>query len=67
MLDEKYTRQNRKESRLRELAYQALAVQAEIELAFHSPETVSSWIARWSGNKLSQLDLKAMFWRWRSG
>ena len=62
--DEKYTRQRRKESCLRERAYQALAGQAEIELAFHTPETVSSWSGRWSGTDLHQYDLEEMFWRW---
>ncbi|HGU9533068.1 TPA: plasmid SOS inhibition protein A [Escherichia coli] len=62
--DEKYTRQRRKESCQRERAYQALAGQAEIELAFHTPETVSSWSARWSGTELRQYDLEEMFWRW---
>ncbi|EKH3107935.1 plasmid SOS inhibition protein A [Salmonella enterica] len=61
---EKYTRQRRKEACLREAAYQALAGQAEIELAFHTPETVSSWSARWSGTELHQYDLEDMFWRW---
>ncbi|EIX3165468.1 plasmid SOS inhibition protein A, partial [Salmonella enterica] len=40
------------------------AGQAEIELAFHTPETVSSWSARWSGTELRQYDLEDMFWRW---
>lgn len=62
--DEKYTRQRRKEAGLRETAYQALAGQAEIELAFHTPETVSSWSVRWSGTALCQYDLEEMFWRW---
>lgn len=62
--DEKYTRQRHKERCQRERAYQALAGQAEIELAFHTPETVSSWSARWSGTELRQYDLEAMFWRW---
>jgi len=61
---EKYTRQRRKEACQRETAYQALAGQAEIELAFHTPETVSSWSARWSGTELHQYDLEEMFWRW---
>ena len=61
---EKYTRQRRKEQCQRERAYQALAGQAEIELAFHTPETVSSWSARWSGTELRQYDLEDMFWRW---
>ncbi|EIJ4064692.1 plasmid SOS inhibition protein A [Salmonella enterica] len=61
---EKYTRQRRREACQREMAYQALAGQAEIELAFHTPETVSSWSARWSGTELHQYDLEDMFWRW---
>lgn len=61
---EKYTRQRRREASQREMAYQALAGQAEIELAFHTPETVSSWSARWSGTELRQYDLEDMFWRW---
>ncbi|ELE9247874.1 plasmid SOS inhibition protein A [Enterobacter kobei] len=62
--DEKYTRQRRKEQCQRERAYRALAGQAEIELAFHTPEMVSSWSARWSGTELRQYDLEEMFWRW---
>lgn len=62
--DEKYSRQRRKEQCQRESAYQALAGQAEIELAFHTPGTVSSWSARWSGTELRQYDLEEMFWRW---
>lgn len=62
--DEKYTRQRHKERCQRERAYQALAGQAEIELAFHTPETVGSWSARWSGSELGQYDLEEMFWRW---
>ena len=62
--DEKYSRQRRREAGLREAAYQALAGQAEIELAFQTPDTVSSWGSRWSGTSLHQYDLEAMFWRW---
>lgn len=61
--DEKYTRQRHKERCLRERAYQALAGQAEIELAFHTPETVSSWSARWSGS-LPDYELDSMLMRW---
>jgi hypothetical protein len=61
---EKYTRQRRRKACQRETAYQALAGQAEIELAFQTPETVSSWSARWSGTELRQYDLEEMFWRW---
>ncbi|WP_230354306.1 plasmid SOS inhibition protein A [Lelliottia sp. WAP21] len=62
--DEKYSRQRQKAQCQYERAYQALAGQAEIELAFHTPETVSSWSARWSGTELRQYDLEEMFWRW---
>lgn len=61
--DEKYTRQLRKEQCQRERAYQALAGQAEIELTFHTPETVSSWSSRWSATELHLYDIEEMFWR----
>lgn len=61
---EKYTRQRRKESCQREHAYQALKGQAEIELAFCTPETANAWHARWSGTDLRQYDLEDIFWRW---
>lgn len=63
--DEKYSRQRRKEQCQRERAYQALAGQAEIALAFHTPDTVSSWSSRWAGSALHQYDIEDMFWRWR--
>lgn len=62
--DEKYSRQHRKELCQRERAYQALAGQAEIDLSFHTPDTVSSWSSRWSGTTLREYDLESMFWRW---
>ncbi|EGM1627999.1 plasmid SOS inhibition protein A [Salmonella enterica] len=62
--DEKYPRQRRREASQREMAYQALAGQAKIELTFHIPETISNWSARWSGTELCQYDLEDMFWRW---
>ncbi|HBA6354455.1 TPA: plasmid SOS inhibition protein A, partial [Escherichia coli] len=45
-------------------AYQALVAQAEIELAFHSPETVGSWHARWS-DRVAEHDLETLFWQWQ--
>lgn len=62
--NEKYSRRRRKELCQRERAYQALAGQAEIDLSFHTPDTVSSWSSRWSGTTLSEYDLESMFWRW---
>ncbi|TQN75474.1 UNVERIFIED_ORG: PsiA protein [Citrobacter freundii] len=60
---ERYTRQRRREASRRETAYQALAGQAEIELAFQTPETVGSWYARWSG-RVADYDLEKLFWCW---
>ncbi|MFP1498256.1 plasmid SOS inhibition protein A [Escherichia coli] len=45
---QKYSRQQAREAEQKTRAYQALVAQAEIELAFHSPETAGSWHARWS-------------------
>lgn len=42
--------------------YKALVAQAEIELAFHSPETVGSWHARWS-DRVAEHDLETLFWQ----
>lgn len=61
---EKYTRQRLIRRFALACLFSALAGQAEIELAFHTPETVSSWSARWSGTELRQYDLEDMFWRW---
>ncbi len=33
------------------------------ELAFHSPETVGSWHARWS-DRVAEHDLETLFWQW---
>ena len=59
----KYTRQSSREEGLRERAYQALVGQAEIELAFETPETVSSWASRWS-SEVRRFDLENMFFQW---
>lgn len=44
--------------------HQSIAGQAEIELAFETPETVSGWSSRWSGSGLSSVELEDMFFRW---
>ena len=54
---QKYSRQQAREAEQKARAYQALVAQAEIELAFHSPETVGSWHARWS-DRVAEHDLK---------
>ena len=53
----------RREAEQKARAYQALVAQAEIELAFHSPETVGSWYARWS-DRVAEHDLETLFWLW---
>ncbi|QZY49601.1 plasmid SOS inhibition protein A (plasmid) [Escherichia coli] len=59
----KYSRQQAREAEQKARAYQALVAQAEIELAFHSPETVGSWHARWS-DRVAEHDLETLFWQW---
>ena len=57
---QKYSRQQAREAEQKARAYQALVAQAEIELAFHSPETVGSWYARWS-DRVAEHDLETLF------
>ncbi len=59
----KYSRQPAREAEQKARAYQALVAQAEIELAFHSPERVGSWHARWS-DRVAEHDLETLFWQW---
>lgn len=60
---QKYSRQQAREAEQKARAYQVLVAQAEIELAFHSPETVGSWHARWS-DRVAEHDLETLFWLW---
>ncbi|HHD8035303.1 TPA: plasmid SOS inhibition protein A [Salmonella enterica] len=60
---QKYSRQQAREAEQKARAYQVLVAQAEIELAFHSPETVGSWLSRWSG-VVEEHDLETIFWGW---
>lgn len=60
---QKYSRQQAREAEQKTRAYQALVAQAEIELAFHSPETAGSWHARWS-DRVAEHDLETLFWQW---
>ncbi|MFS7282062.1 plasmid SOS inhibition protein A [Serratia proteamaculans] len=60
----KYSRQHRRERSQKERLYQAHVGQAEIELAFHTPETVGSWCSHWSRAEISQYDLEHMLFRW---
>lgn len=60
----KYSRQRGKEEAREHMCYQALVGQAEIDLAFQTPSTVSSWSSRWRQTELKQRDLEEMFFRW---
>ncbi|MES1643389.1 plasmid SOS inhibition protein A, partial [Escherichia coli] len=46
-----------------ELEYQTCFAQAQIDLAFHTPATVGSWLSRWSG-AVEEHDLETIFWGW---
>lgn len=43
--------------------YQTCFAQAQIDLAFHTPATVGSWLSRWSG-VVEEHDLETIFWGW---
>jgi len=62
--DEKYSRQYRREREEKTRIHQAVKGQAEIDLAFHTPASVSSWISRWSDSQLHHTELEIMFYRW---
>ncbi|MFP1453865.1 hypothetical protein ACLB1N_36570 [Escherichia coli] len=49
LTEQKYSRQREREAERRELEYQTCFAQAQIDLAFHTPATVGSWLSRWSG------------------
>ncbi|QCF15148.1 conjugation system SOS inhibitor PsiB (plasmid) [Salmonella enterica subsp. enterica serovar Bareilly] len=42
---------------------QTCFAQAQIDLAFHTPATVGSWLSRWSG-VVEEHDLETIFWGW---
>ncbi|OWY74720.1 plasmid SOS inhibition protein A [Pantoea sp. AMG 501] len=62
--EEKYSNQITRQDPVRERDYLAAKAQAEIDLAFHTPETVGSWVSRWSDSKVNHYDLEGMFHRW---
>lgn len=60
---QRYSQQMARESETCRRAHQALKAQAEIDLAFHSPETAGSWLSRWSGY-LEDYELESLLMRW---
>ncbi len=63
LTEQKYSRQREREAERRELEYQTCFAQAQIDLAFHTPATVGSWLSRWSG-VVEEHDLETIFWGW---
>ncbi|WP_195466909.1 ParB/RepB/Spo0J family partition protein [Escherichia coli] len=62
-LNELMTRYDALENQCEELEYQTCFAQAQIDLAFHTPATVGSWLSRWSG-VVEEHDLETIFWGW---
>ncbi|MDF7788079.1 plasmid SOS inhibition protein A [Pantoea stewartii] len=62
--EEKYSNQITRQDHDQERAYLAPKAQAETELVFHSPETVGSWVSRWSDSQVNHYALEGMFHRW---
>lgn len=59
-----YTRQETRRSREKEEAYQNRVGQAEIDLAFQTPETLLAWYASWSQHEVRDYDIQRMLWAW---
>ncbi|MCT4709203.1 plasmid SOS inhibition protein A [Enterobacteriaceae bacterium H11S18] len=60
----KYSRQCRRKQNQAKIALQARVGQAEIDLAFQTPETVNAWCSRWRQTAVSESMLDDMFFRW---
>jgi len=59
-----YTRQETRRAREKEDAYQNLVGQAEIDLAFQTPETLRAWYESWSQQEVRDYDMQRMLWTW---
>lgn len=59
-------RRDRREEESAELKRQNTVAQAEIDLAFCTPENLSAWHERWSGNCIREWELESMVWGWIS-
>ena len=62
--DELYSRQEARRGREQADKYNNLTGQAEIDLAFHTPETVRTWYAHWAQQDIRDYDLEKMLWAW---
>ncbi|QXB24160.1 plasmid SOS inhibition protein A [Lelliottia amnigena] len=59
-----YTRQELRRSREKNEKYRSRAGQAEIDLAFQTPETLRAWYASWSQQDIRDYDIQRMLWAW---
>ncbi|EJK1259022.1 plasmid SOS inhibition protein A [Salmonella enterica] len=59
-----YSRQYARSERERQERYNNKAGQAEIDLAFQTPETIRTWFERWSQQDIRDYDLERMLWAW---
>ena len=59
-----YTRQEMRRSREKDEAYQNRVGQAEIDLAYQTPETLRAWYASWSQHDVRDYDIQRMLWAW---
>ncbi|MBJ8983598.1 MULTISPECIES: plasmid SOS inhibition protein A [Citrobacter freundii complex] len=59
-----YSRQESRRYREKEEKYQNRAGQAEIDLAFQTPETLRAWYESWSQQDIRDYDIQRMLWAW---
>jgi hypothetical protein len=59
-------RREKREEESAELKRQNTVAQAEIDLAFCTPENLSAWHEHWSGNVIREWELESMLWAWIS-
>lgn len=62
--DNLYSRQETRRHREKEEKYQNRVGQAEIDLAFQTPETLRAWYASWSQQDIRDYDIQRMLWAW---
>lgn len=62
--DNLYSRQESRRDREKEDKYQNRVGQAEIDLAFQTPETLRAWYESWSQQDIRDYDIQRMLWAW---
>ena len=62
--DNLYSRQESRRHREKEEKYQNRVGQAEIDLAFQTPETLRAWYEFWSQQDIRDYDIQRMLWAW---